>query len=160
MPAKITDADDVDVAEPALHPADQRQREVVDAVGDAGVVHQVAGEDEERHREQREAVDAADHPVHDHHRRRAPGQPDVDERRARHRDGDRDAGHHQREEHAEQRAGHRARIAESRRSCSLDSLLDRVLGPLEQRSIRAASSRSRPAPSAACAAAKPNAHTP
>ncbi len=97
-------ADDVDVAEAALHPADQRQREVVDAVGDAGVVHQVAGEDEERHGEQREAVDAADHPVDDDHRRRGAGQPDVDERGARHRDGDRDAGHHQREEHREQRA--------------------------------------------------------
>ena len=64
-------AEHVDVAEAALEPADQRQREVVDAVGDAGRVHQVAGEDEERHGEQREAVDAADHPVHDGQRRHA-----------------------------------------------------------------------------------------
>ena len=38
--------------------------EIEDAVGDAGVVHQAAGEDEERHCEQREAVDAVDHAVH------------------------------------------------------------------------------------------------
>jgi hypothetical protein len=91
-------ADDVDVTEAALHPSDQRQCEVVDAVGDPRVVHQVAGQDEERDREQREAVEPADHPVHDYHRRRAAGQQDVDERRARHRDGDRDPGHHQDEE--------------------------------------------------------------
>ena len=56
-------ADDVHVGEAALHPADEREREVVDAVGDAGDVHQVAGEDEERHGEQREALDAGDHPL-------------------------------------------------------------------------------------------------
>ncbi len=101
--------DDVHVTEPALHPADQRQREVVDPVRDAGVVHQVAGEDEERHGEQREAVEAADHPVDDHHRRRASRQPDVDQRCARHRDGDRNAGHHQREERGEERPRHAKR---------------------------------------------------
>ena len=59
-------AHDVDVPEAAAHPARQRHGEVVDAVGDAGRVHQVAGEDEERHGQQREAVDAAGHAVQDH----------------------------------------------------------------------------------------------
>jgi hypothetical protein len=47
-------AHDVHVAEAALHPADQGEREGVDAVRDACRVHQVSGEDEERHRQQRE----------------------------------------------------------------------------------------------------------
>ena len=48
-------------AEPALHPADKRDGEGIDAARDAGDVHQVAGEDEEGHGEQREALDAGDH---------------------------------------------------------------------------------------------------
>ncbi|MGY4439628.1 hypothetical protein ACVW04_002410 [Bradyrhizobium sp. LM2.3] len=36
-------ADDVDVAETAAHPADQRNGELVDAPGDAGDVHEIAG---------------------------------------------------------------------------------------------------------------------
>ena len=71
QPREDDAADDVHMAQAAFHPADEPEREVIDAVGDAGRVHQVAGEDEERHGQQREAVDAADHPVHDRHRRRA-----------------------------------------------------------------------------------------
>ena len=80
-------ADDVDVAETALQPTDQCEREIVDAVGDAGVVHQIAGENEERHGEERKAVDAADHAMHDDERRHVAGQQDVDESRSRHGDG-------------------------------------------------------------------------
>ena len=54
-------ADDVHLREPALHPADERDREAIDAAGDAGDVHEIAGEDEERHGEKREALDAGDH---------------------------------------------------------------------------------------------------
>ena len=68
-------ADDVDVAEAAAHPADQRDREIVDAAGDAGDVHQVAGEDEERHREQRKALDAGDHALRQRHVGRRAGRP-------------------------------------------------------------------------------------
>jgi hypothetical protein len=42
--------DDIDVTEAAAHPAHQRDRELVDAPGDSGDVHEVAGQDEERHR--------------------------------------------------------------------------------------------------------------
>jgi hypothetical protein len=58
-------ADDVHVPEPALQPAHQRQREVVDAVGNSRGIHQIAREDKERHREQRERVYAAVHAVDD-----------------------------------------------------------------------------------------------
>ena len=91
-------ADDVDVAEAALHPADQGEREVVDPRRDAGVVHQVAGEDEERHGEQREAVDAADHPVDDDERRQVAREQDVGERRPGHGDGHRNAAAHEEQE--------------------------------------------------------------
>ena len=57
----------VDVTETALEPAHQGQRIVVDAVGDARVVHQVARQNEEGHGQQRKAVDARDHAV-DHHK--------------------------------------------------------------------------------------------
>ncbi len=54
-------ADNVDLRQAAFHPADQRQGEGIDAAGDPGDVHQIAGEDEERHRQQRKALDAGDH---------------------------------------------------------------------------------------------------
>ncbi len=85
-------ADDVHVREPAAHPARERHREIVDAVGDAGRVHQVAGEDEERHREQRKRVDAACHAMQDHEVRQTCDEMRVDERRARERDENRHAG--------------------------------------------------------------------
>ena len=91
-------ADDVDVREPAAHPARERDREIVDAVGDAGRVHQIAGQDEERHREQRETVDAARHAVQDHEVRIAGDEMRVDERRAGERDEHRHAGEQHRDE--------------------------------------------------------------
>ena len=59
-------AEDVHMCEPAAHPAAGRDRKIVDAVGDAGGVHQVAGKDEERHCQQRKAVEPAGHAVQDH----------------------------------------------------------------------------------------------
>ena len=108
-------AHDVDVPEPALQPADQREREVVDAVGDPGGVHQVAGEDEERHREQREAVDAADHAVDHGERGNRPRDPDVQQRGERHRHRDRQAGHQRGQEAAEEETVHGARSRLRRR---------------------------------------------
>ena len=49
------------VAEAAADVADQRQREVDDAPRQAADVHDLAGQHEERHRQQREAVGAVDH---------------------------------------------------------------------------------------------------
>jgi hypothetical protein len=76
-------AHDVDVGEPAAHPAHRRDGEIVDAVGDAGRVHQVAGQDEERHRQQREAVDAAHHAVQDHEVGDAGQKVRIEQRRGR-----------------------------------------------------------------------------
>ena len=56
MPAKITLAEDVGVAQAAAQPADAGGREGEDAVGDAGRVHDVAHQDEQRRGEQRERV--------------------------------------------------------------------------------------------------------
>ena len=91
-------ADDVHVREPAAHPAGERHREIVDAVGDAGRIHQVAGQDEERHREQRETVDAAGHAVQDHEVRDAGDEVRVEQRRAGQRDEHRHAGEQHRDE--------------------------------------------------------------
>ena len=43
-------------AEAALQPPGQHRGELEQPLRDAGVVHEVAGEDEERHREQREVL--------------------------------------------------------------------------------------------------------
>ena len=61
-------ADHVDMTQTTFEPAHQGQCVVVDAVGDARVVHQVTGQDEEGHGQQRKAVNARDHAV-DHHKR-------------------------------------------------------------------------------------------
>ena len=53
--------DDRDVAEAAADVADERQRDVDDALRQAADVHDLAGQHEERHRHQREAVGAVDH---------------------------------------------------------------------------------------------------
>ena len=43
-----------------MHAAGQHRRELEQVLGDAGVVEEVAGEDEERHREQREVLRLGD----------------------------------------------------------------------------------------------------
>ena len=91
-------ANHIDMAQPTLEPADQGQRVVVNPVGDARVVHQVAGQNEKGHRQQRKAVDAADHAVNHHKRRVVAGPQDVKKRRARHGNGHRHATRHQDEE--------------------------------------------------------------
>ena len=139
-------ADDVHMPEAALEPSDQRQREVVDAVGDAGVIHEIAGHDEKRHREQRKTVDAADHAVNDDERRQIARHDDVDQHRPRHRDGHRHAGGHGREEGPEQDRGH----TDSSMSVSGRS---RTLYPWRQWTIVTCTART-------AAHAKPKAHTP
>jgi hypothetical protein len=95
-------ADHVHMAEAALHPAHRRDCEVVDAVGNPGRVHQVAGQDEERHGEQGKRIDAAGHPV-EHHEVRDHGlELDVGERPRGKRHEDRNPEHEQEEEDAEQ----------------------------------------------------------
>jgi|GEM_PF-4556589 len=58
--------DNVDVAKPAAQPSYGCDCEVENAICDAGRVHQIAGEDEERDSQQREAVDATRHPMQHH----------------------------------------------------------------------------------------------
>ncbi len=99
-------ADDVDVAEPALHPADEGHGEAIDAPGDAGNIHQVTGEDEERDGEQRKALDAGDHAVGKHHVRRDAGDENVEERCRRHGEGDGQSEQHQHDERAEKNQHH------------------------------------------------------
>ena len=98
-------ADDVHLRQTALHPADQRDGEAVDAAGDAGDVHQVAGQDEERHGQQREAFHPGDHALRQDHVGRHVVDQQVEQRRHGHGDGDGDADDHQDEEGDDQQ-GH------------------------------------------------------
>ena len=51
--------DDVDVAEAAAEAADQRLAEAEQAVGDGAGAHEAGGDDEQRHRQENEAVEQA-----------------------------------------------------------------------------------------------------
>ena len=84
--------------EPAARPAGKCDREIIDAVGDAGRIHQIAGQDEERHRQQREGVDAARHAVQDDEVRQAGDEVRVDKGRAGERDKHRHTGEQNRYE--------------------------------------------------------------
>ena len=117
---------DIHMAEPAVHPPDRRARETEDACRDAGGVHQVSGENEERHGDQREGVDAVHHVV-EHRHRRQPGEHDEDERREPERDRDRRTDHHQNEEQdKEKEERHRAtRPSPSSRGVSIAATTSR-----------------------------------
>jgi hypothetical protein len=84
---------DHDVAEPALDVAHQRQRHVDDALRQAAGVHDLAGEHEERHRHEREAVGAVDEVLRDdlriHHVEVIHQGDAADEQRERDRHADR-----------------------------------------------------------------------
>ena len=95
-------ADDIDVAEAAAHPAHKCYREFVDAPRHARDVHEVAGQNEERHGEQRKALDAGDHALRQRHVGRDAGDENIDQRRRRHRQRDRQAEQHQQQESPEQ----------------------------------------------------------
>jgi hypothetical protein len=79
MPAKITEPMMFTCASP---PASRlpAQREIVDAVCDAGRIHQVSGKNEERHRKQWERVNAAGHPMQNDEIRQAGDEVGVDKR--------------------------------------------------------------------------------
>ena len=95
-------ANDIDVAEAAAHPAHQRDRELVDAPRHAGDVHQIAGQNEERHRQQRKALDAGDHALRQRHVGRDAGDENINQRRYRHGQRDRQADQHQQQESPKQ----------------------------------------------------------
>ena len=71
MPAKNTDSTTLICASAAGEMADQRAREAHQPVGDAADVHQVGGQQEERHGEQDEGVVGVEGLLHEHHRARA-----------------------------------------------------------------------------------------
>ena len=82
----------------AAHPAAGRHREIVDTVGDTGGIHQVSGQNEERHRQQRKAVEPSGHAVQDHEVRDMRDEVRVEQRRQRQRDEHRHAGEQYRNE--------------------------------------------------------------
>jgi len=88
-------ADDIDVPEAAAHPPHQRDREFVDPPRHARDVHEVAGQDKERHGEQRKALDAGDHALRQRHVGRDAGGENIYQRRYRHGQRDRKADQHQ-----------------------------------------------------------------
>ena len=93
--------DDVDERQAAAHRADEDPRQVDEANRHAALGHDRAGEDEERDREQREAVDAARDL--DHHRLERHVDPErAEDRGEAERVGDRHADHAQHHERAEQ----------------------------------------------------------
>src|SRR5262249_34284578 len=71
-----------DIAETAADMADQHARQRHQPLRDATSLHQLAGENEEWNGEQREVVDAAEHPTGDDPQRRAFVEPQADERRS------------------------------------------------------------------------------
>ena len=93
---------DVDLRQAAREMPDQVARQPHQPIGDAADVHQVGGQQEERHREQDERVVGVEGLLHEHHRR----QPRLDEQDRQagepERERDRHAQDHQDEEHAEQ----------------------------------------------------------
>ncbi len=77
--------------------ADQRVGEAHDALGDAAVEHQLAGEDEERNGEEGEHLHAADHLLEDDGERQ-PGGEDGGDRRQADRERDRNPNEQQQRE--------------------------------------------------------------
>ena len=67
----------IDVPQTAPHPAHQGLGKIKDSHGNAAVIHQVTGEYKKRNRQQRKAVDAVDHAVHDHHIGHSAGQQHI-----------------------------------------------------------------------------------
>ena len=92
----------IDLRQRAGEVADHRPRQGDQTVGDAADVHQVGGQQEERHREQDERVVGLERRVEDDHRR----QPRLDEQHGQagepQRERHRHAQDHQEEERAEQ----------------------------------------------------------
>ena len=88
-------ADHIDMAQSPFEPTHQGQRIVENPVGDAGIVHQVAGQNKEGHSQQRKAVNAADHAVDHHKGRRGVLPKQVDHGGPGHGNGHRDAARHQ-----------------------------------------------------------------
>ena len=65
IPEKIRLANDVDLRESARDAADERVGKPEDPLRDARLVHQIADEDEHRHRDERKGVQRVGHPLPD-----------------------------------------------------------------------------------------------
>ena len=79
--------DDVDLSEATAHPAYCIHSELVNAVGHAGNIHQIAGQNEEGNRQQREGIHPADHTVHYRKIRHGSVNQHVEQRGDSHRQG-------------------------------------------------------------------------
>ena len=89
---------DADLREAARHPGDQRVGTVDQPLGDAGLVHHMAGEDEERHGEERKALRGRGDLLDADRDRDEMAREEEGEARNADGEGDRHAGQHQREE--------------------------------------------------------------
>ena len=95
---------DVDVREPAADVAQHRAREVDERPRHHAGIHDLAGEDEERHRHDREGCDAGEHPVHLHAQEGQPVQlPELEGARPHHGEEHRHADEKQDQETPEDR---------------------------------------------------------
>jgi hypothetical protein len=99
--------DDVHMPQAAADMTDQVLAELKQPAGHAAGIHQVAGKDEKRDRQQGEAGRAGIHPGRHHDQMLRFSEDDEKQgRRQTHRDGDRHANHHQNYQHGEYRKGH------------------------------------------------------
>jgi hypothetical protein len=97
----------VGVAEPAADVADDLGGEPDEDVGDPPPGHELGGKNEERHGHEREAVDAAEHPLRREQRRQRALNEEGRETRAAHGQRHRHAEEQGHEEHAAEHQGHR-----------------------------------------------------
>ena len=108
---------DVDVPEAAAKASHEHEAELQQPVGEAAGVHQVGGEDEQRHRQQHVAVEEAVQDLLGRGAEIEPGEEQVEDRRADHRQADRQAERRQHDQHDDaqrEMAGHRHGVSVSR----------------------------------------------
>jgi hypothetical protein len=91
------------VSQPALDVADQRVGKAEDAGGNARGIEKLAGQDEEGDREQRKAVDARRHPLHDDGERNDRMQDEIEQCASGEGESDR---HFEQNQHTERRKHH------------------------------------------------------
>ena len=96
-------ADDVDLCKAALHPADECDREGIDASRYPCRIHQVAGKDEEGNGQKREAFHARDQALCGDDIRRDIVEDDIEQRGRGHGNGDRQADQHQEKKGADKK---------------------------------------------------------
>lgn len=104
-PAEDKGRGDIDLSQPSAKAPDQRLGRVKDPFGQPAPLHDQAGHDKERHRDQKERVDRGRHGLGDHADRQA--EPPQDRKRAQPQsDGKRDAQNRKDEEQDQKGEAH------------------------------------------------------